>query len=484
MKLSNATIDVLLQGKQLQELQVSTATDGKSLECFLEPFCGDCIDIKASTTPFFKTSAQVFVDGVWKEAKILSNGQTSEMKIDLDDRFTEPVGVSGDDPLPGNTRKVTIELWYVEILAEAEMSQPEPLPHSDSGHPETVMISLSGECPDTRTQPSLESFISTRISAEFSLIAEETYQFAHEAPVYLNDKLYFASNVLNASKVEAGFVDIAKTRQVAFVDFEYLNAVKLVAAVNGIYARTLLTLLAAIPMVNGAFVFWNRWIIYCANGNHNRSAGLYSYDTKTERVDLIADSWNGKPFNSANDLAITRSGLIYFTDPPYGYEQGFRPEPILGSWLYRAQLSVKGDSVKVSELRALADGFVRPNGVALSDDERVLYVADSGYIHGDGTVSVTEPRAIYAMEIGQDGLLHNQRTLAIIDDGYPDGIKFREGRLYAGCGDGVQIFNATSGNLLAKLKIQGGVANLQFGPQGELYALNECRIFSAKLSWE
>lgn len=63
------------------------------------------------------------------------------MKIDLDDRFTEPVGVSGDDPLPGNTRKVTIELWYVEILAEAEMSQPEPLPHSDSGHPETVMIS-------------------------------------------------------------------------------------------------------------------------------------------------------------------------------------------------------------------------------------------------------------------------------------------------------------------------------------------------------
>lgn len=52
MKLSNATIDVLLQGKQLQELQVSTATDGKSLECFLEPFCGDCIDIKAVFSSF------------------------------------------------------------------------------------------------------------------------------------------------------------------------------------------------------------------------------------------------------------------------------------------------------------------------------------------------------------------------------------------------------------------------------------------------
>jgi gluconolactonase len=190
---------------------------------------------------------------------------------------------------------------------------------------------------------------------------------------------------------------------------------------------------------------------------------------------------NGNALNSPNDISISSTGEIYFTDPPYGYEQGFRGAPVLGAWLYKAKIAVEDDEIVVSGLRPISDGFSHPNGVALSNDEKTLYVSDTGYQNGDGTIRVNEPRAIYAFDLRDNGSLSNRRVLAIVDKGYPDGIKVRDGMVWAGCGDGVHVFDEETGDLQFKLVVEGGVANLEFGAEGELYVLNECRIFSIHL---
>jgi gluconolactonase len=73
----------------------------------------------------------------------------------------------------------------------------------------------------------------------------------------------------------------------------------------------------------------------------------------------------------SNDLSI------WLTDPPYGYGQGFRPNPPTGNWVWR--LDALGRSQCL-----LIDRFAKPNGIAFSGDLRYVYVYDSDYIGGNG----------------------------------------------------------------------------------------------------
>lgn len=66
------------------------------------------------------------------------------------------------------------------------------------------------------------------------------------------------------------------------------------------------------------------------------------------------------------------------SDPIYGYEQGFRNKPQLPCQVYRFE-EESGD------LRVVADGFGRPNGLCFAPDESVIYITDTDWIHGDGT---------------------------------------------------------------------------------------------------
>jgi len=76
------------------------------------------------------------------------------------------------------------------------------------------------------------------------------------------------------------------------------------------------------------------------------------------------------PFNSLNDVVVARDGAIWFTDPPYGYEQGFRGRPQLPAMVYRFDPESRS-------VRAMADGFGRPNGLAFDPSGTVLYVTVS-----------------------------------------------------------------------------------------------------------
>src|SRR5215210_8966553 len=95
-------------------------------------------------------------------------------------------------------------------------------------------------------------------------------------------------------------------------------------------------------------------------------------------VITIADTFEGKRLNSPNDVAVKSNDTIWFTDPAYGIEsdyEGHRSEMELdGCHVYRVDPAT-------GDIRIVADDFVRPNGLAFSPDECLLYVSDTGASH-------------------------------------------------------------------------------------------------------
>jgi gluconolactonase len=93
---------------------------------------------------------------------------------------------------------------------------------------------------------------------------------------------------------------------------------------------------------------------------------------------VIADSYDGKRLNSPNDVVVKSDGSIWFTDPTYGimsdYE-GFKADP------EQAVCHVFRTDPATGETTVVADDFVKPNGLAFSPDETILYVSDSGLSH-------------------------------------------------------------------------------------------------------
>lgn len=138
------------------------------------------------------------------------------------------------------------------------------------------------------------------------------------------------------------------------------------------------------------------------------------YDVKTGKREVLADKFMDKKFNAPNDLAIDLKGRIYFSDPRYLGEEKRELE-------YRAVYRVDTDG-KVVEVTHDCE---KPNGIALSPDQKTLYLAD----HNNGTDKI-DPKAppskkgamkLYAFPLGADGLVAGPRKV-LIDFGDDDGI--------------------------------------------------------------
>jgi gluconolactonase len=136
----------------------------------------------------------------------------------------------------------------------------------------------------------------------------------------------------------------------------------------------------------------------------------------------VAERYKGKRLNSPNDIVVKSDGTIYFTDPPYGIKPEEREQPCNG--VYRI--------LPDGTLELLVDDFDRPNGLAFSPDESILYIDDSPRRH------------VRAFDVRPDGTLANSRILADMDHpqpGSPDGMKIDEaGHLYVTGATGVWVF--------------------------------------------
>lgn len=122
-----------------------------------------------------------------------------------------------------------------------------------------------------------------------------------------------------------------------------------------------------------------------------------------------------------------------------------------GCFVYRV-------SADLSKISIVADDFVKPNGLAFSPDEKILYIADSGFSHDPEA-----PHHIRALEVSDDGQLSNSRVFAEVSPGLPDGFRLdTDGNVWTSAADGVHCY-APDGTLLGKIKVPEVVANLTFG---------------------
>jgi len=170
---------------------------------------------------------------------------------------------------------------------------------------------------------------------------------------------------------------------------------------------------------------------------------------------VLASHFEGKRFNSPNDVVVKSDGSVWFTDPSYGidsdYEGDASPSEIGAQRVYR----VASESTAIS---VVASDFVQPNGLAFSADESLLYIVDTGATHQtDG------PHHVRCFRVAANGSLSGGEVFATCPVGLYDGLRVDvHGNLWLSAGDGVHC-HAPDGALLGKVLIPEAVANLCFG---------------------
>ena len=204
---------------------------------------------------------------------------------------------------------------------------------------------------------------------------------------------------------------------------------------------------------NGITIDASGAVVFADHGNRLVTRLVDSNYTKQ----TIADRYQGKRFNSPNDLVFRSNGDLYFTDPPYGLagQDSDPAKEIPFNGVYRV--------TPAGEVTLLTRELTRPNGIAFSPDERTLYVANSD-----------ADRAVWmAYDVKDDGTIANGRVLFDATPlakqgkpGLPDGMKVdRAGNLFAGGPGGVLVITP-QGKHLGTIVTGQPTANCAWGDDG------------------
>lgn len=203
------------------------------------------------------------------------------------------------------------------------------------------------------------------------------------------------------------------------------------------------------------------------------SRAVVRVDLRTRKRTVLTDRFEGKRFNSPNDLAIARSGAIYFTDPPYGLTDGDTSplRELAFNGVYRRDPN--------GTVVAIDRSHHRPNGVALSPDQRTLYLALSDEARPAVLAYALDARE---MPTGVRRFADMRAQLAAGRPGLPDGIKTdARGTVFATGPGGVHVCSA-EGKLLGIIGTGQAVANCCIGENGRtLFLTSGDRIARVRL---
>lgn len=196
---------------------------------------------------------------------------------------------------------------------------------------------------------------------------------------------------------------------------------------------------------NGMFLDHDGKLLICQHGK--RRVVKWSGG---DEVEVIVDSFEGKKFNSPNDIVVRDDGCIYFTDPPYGLTAKFGE---LGEQELPYQGVFRTDPQR-KQVFLLNDGFCRPNGLTFSPDQSLLYVNDS------------QEKLIRVFDVSEEGDLFNERLFAEVKGdtpGSPDGMKVdTRGNVYVTGPGGLWIFQP-EGRKKGFIPVPETVGNFAFG---------------------
>jgi gluconolactonase len=185
------------------------------------------------------------------------------------------------------------------------------------------------------------------------------------------------------------------------------------------------------------------------------------------KMEIIADRYQGRKFNSPNDLICTSTGSIYFTDPSWGLEKN--------SLQPKREINFNGVyKIYQGTVVVIDSTLMKPNGIAISPDEKTLYVADINQIW-------------WKYELNEDGSVRKKAIFfdasSFIGVGYMDGIEIdSRGNVYATAPGGIWVFSA-EGKHLGTIPSPEIASNLAWGGKDfkTLYATCQGSIYAIRL---
>lgn len=195
------------------------------------------------------------------------------------------------------------------------------------------------------------------------------------------------------------------------------------------------------PGSNGLVIDKNGKLVLCQQGNRQISRMKSSLNDPKPQFEIIVSTYKGKKFNSPNDLVFAANGNLYFTDPPYGLDHGLKDStkelPFQGVYCIRPG----------GKILLITDKVSYPNGIALSPDNKILYISNSD----------NENKEWIRYELNGEGLPVKDSVFYRVSaeegkvPGNPDGMKVdARGYIFATGPGGVWVFNP-AGKVIARI---------------------------------
>jgi len=226
------------------------------------------------------------------------------------------------------------------------------------------------------------------------------------------------------------------------------------------------------PGSNGLTFDKNGNLVLCQHGNRQMARMDAPLDKPDAKFITLADKYNGKRFSSPNDAVYNSAGELFFTDPPYGLQTQDDSDA-------KKEISFNGVyKVKTNgEVVLQVDSITRPNGIALTPDEKKLIVACSDGAHPNW----------YIFDISGDSLINGKIFYSASEEaktmkGGPDGFKIdKNGNVFATGPGGVYIFNS-EGKKLGHIKLDDATSNIALSPDEKtIYITNDMYVLRLKM---
>jgi gluconolactonase len=225
------------------------------------------------------------------------------------------------------------------------------------------------------------------------------------------------------------------------------------------------------PGSNGLTLDVEGNLLLCQHGDRRIAMMNTSIAEPASDFTTISDTYNGKRFNSPNDL-VFHNYDIYFTDPAYGLEKQMddpkKELPFQGMYRIPAE----------GQVQLMIDSLTRPNGIGFSPDGKKMYVANS-----DSEKARWYEYSINdSLKITSGKIVWDATEQAKTEKGLPDGLKVdAQGNIFATGPGGIWIFSG-DGKLLGKIKLEEATSNCALTADGKtLFVTNDMLVLKIKL---
>lgn len=227
-------------------------------------------------------------------------------------------------------------------------------------------------------------------------------------------------------------------------------------------------------MANGMWLARDgKSLLVAEQGTHDTHGGISRINLADGTREVIVDSFEGKRFNSPNKVIEAKNGWIYFSDPDYGYNQGFKGKPELAMAVY----AHNPETGKTTRLTTDPD---RPHGLALSGDGTVLFIGDTDAIDGKRPYDPKRTKDVLSAPLLAPDRIGPLTKVLSVPVGIPDGfiVVGPDDDLWVAAGDGLRVYSK-DGEFLKLFPVENGVFNVT--KSGDtFYSTGDTAIFATQ----